>query len=73
MPYDIDNEIEVDIDSTDQFAGLAKETTLELVEADNGRLLLRDAENDEEPLMTIDFLTSSKNCLVAILSQSVST
>lgn len=55
MSYDIDNEIEVDNDSSDQFAGFAKETTLELVEADNGTLLLRDAEKDDEPLMTIDF------------------
>ena len=55
MPYDIDNDIEVDSDSSDQFAGFAKETTLELVEADDGRLLLRDAEQDEAPLMTIDF------------------
>ena len=46
MPYDIDNDIEVDSDSSDQFAGFAKETTLELVEADDGRLLLRDAEQD---------------------------
>jgi len=63
MPYDIDNEIEVDNDSTDQFAGLAKETTLELVEADNGRLLLRDAEGDDEPLMTIDFSDKLKELL----------
>lgn len=55
MSYDIDNEIEVDNDSSDQFAGFAKETTLELVEADNGTLLLRDAEKEDEPLMTIDF------------------
>ena len=46
MPYDIDNDIEVDNESSDQFAGFAKETTLELVEADDGRLLLRDAEGD---------------------------
>ncbi len=38
MPYDIDNEIEVDNDSRDQFAGFAKETTLELVEAADGRI-----------------------------------
>ena len=54
MPYDIDNDIEVDSDSSDQFAGFAKETTLELVEADDGRLLLRDAEQDEAPLMSSD-------------------
>lgn len=64
MPYDIDNEIEVDNESTDQFAGLAKETTLELVEADNGTLLLRDAEKkDDEPLMTIDFSDKLKELL----------
>ncbi|WP_227692972.1 hypothetical protein [Psychrobacter immobilis] len=62
MPYDIDNEIEVDNESTDQFAGSPK-STLELVEADDGRLLLRDAEQDEAPLMTIDFSENSKSCL----------
>ncbi|WP_201527735.1 MULTISPECIES: hypothetical protein [Psychrobacter] len=63
MPYDIDNEIEVDNDSSDQFAGFGKETTLELVEADDGTLLLRDAEKDEEPLMTIDFSDKLKELL----------
>jgi hypothetical protein len=63
MPYDIDNEIEVDNDSSDQFSGFAKETTLELVEADNGTLLLRDTENDDEPLMTIDFSDKLKELL----------
>ena len=63
MPYDIDNEIEVDNDSRDQFAGFAKETTLELVEADDGRLLLRDAEQNEVPLMTIDFSDKLKEIL----------
>ncbi|WGV13400.1 hypothetical protein QJS82_01555 [Psychrobacter maritimus] len=63
MPYDIDNDIEVDSDNSDQFAGFAKETTLELVEADDGRLLLRDAEQDEAPLMTIDFSEKLKEIL----------
>ncbi len=63
MPYDIDNDIEVDNDHTDQFNGFAKETTLELVEADNGTLLLRDTENDEDPLMTIDFSDKLKELL----------
>ena len=63
MPYDIDNDIEVDNESTDQFAGFAKETTLELVEAEDGRLLLRDAEQDEAPLMTIDFSVKLKELL----------
>ncbi|MGP5314082.1 hypothetical protein ACTXLD_01475 [Psychrobacter faecalis] len=62
MPYDIDNEIEVDNDSRDQFAGFAKETTLELVEAADGKLLLRDAE-EEAPLMTIDFSDKLKEIL----------
>lgn len=63
MPYDIDNEIEVDNDSTDQFTGFAKETTLELVEADNGTLLLRDTEKNDEPLMTLDFSDKLKELL----------
>lgn len=63
MPYDIDNEIEIDHDSSDQFASFAKETTLELVEGDNGTLLLRDTEKDDEPLMTIDFSDKLKELL----------
>ena len=63
MPYDIDNEIEVDNDSRDQFAGFAKETTLELVEAADGKLLLSDAEEEEAPLMTIDFSDKLKEIL----------
>ncbi len=63
MPYDSDNEIEVDHDSSDQFNGFAKETTLELVEGDNGKLLLRDTEKEEEPLMTIDFSEKLKELL----------
>ena len=61
MTYD--NQTEVDKESSDQFSGLAKETTLELVEADNGTLLLRDTEKDEEPLMTIDFSDKLKDLL----------
>lgn len=63
MNYDIDNESEVDNDTSESFAGFAKETTLELVEADNGSLLLRDAEKDDEPLMTIDFSDKLKELL----------
>lgn len=63
MPYDIDNDIEVDKENNDPFAGFAQETTLELVEADDGRLLLRDAENNDEPLMTIDFSDKLKDLL----------
>ena len=37
MPYDIDNEIEVETDNTDPFSGFAKETTLELIEADDAQ------------------------------------
>lgn len=63
MPYDIDNEIEVDNENSDQFAGFGRETTLELVEADDGRLLLRDAEQNEAPFMTIDFSEKLKDIL----------
>ncbi len=64
MPYDIENEIEVDSDDQDRFAGFAKETTLELVEGEDGRLLLRDAEQqDDVPLMTIDFSDKLKELL----------
>lgn len=63
MPYDIDNDIEVDTEHHDPFAGFAKETTLELVEADNGTLLLRDAGKDDAPLMTIDFSDKLKEIL----------
>ncbi len=63
MPYDIDNEMEVDNDNKDKFAGFAKETTLELVEAEDGRLLLRDTGQDDVPLMTIDFSDKLKELL----------
>lgn len=63
MPYDRDNEIEVENDSSDQFTGFAKETTLELVEGDDGKLLLRDVQKDDEPLMTIDFSDKLKDLL----------
>lgn len=63
MTYD--NEIEVDNDNTDQFAGFGKETTLELVESEDGRLLLRDAEQDDEALMTIDFSEKLKELLAS--------
>lgn len=63
MPYDIDNEIEVDNDNSDPFAGFAKETTLELVEADDGKLHLRDANENDEPLMTLDFSDKLKELL----------
>lgn len=63
MPYDFDNEIEVETDSADPFPGFAKETTLELIESDDGRLLLRDAEHSDEPLMTIDFSDKLKDIL----------
>ncbi|WP_201586340.1 hypothetical protein [Psychrobacter jeotgali] len=63
MPYDIDNEIEVDNDNQDKFSGFAKETTLELVEAEDGTLLLRDTGEDSDPLMTIDFSDKLKELL----------
>ncbi len=64
MPYDIDNEIDIDGDSTEPFAaGFAKETTLELVQAEDGKLLLRDAEQENETLMTIDFSDKLKELL----------
>ncbi|MBO1530844.1 hypothetical protein J3492_06405 [Psychrobacter sp. F1192] len=63
MPYDIDNEIEVDYDNQDRVAGFGKETTLELVEAEDGTLLLRDANENEAPLMTIDFSDKLKELL----------
>ncbi|WP_435979060.1 hypothetical protein [Psychrobacter sp. DM4] len=63
MPYDIDNDIEVEHDSSEQFNSFAKETTLELVEGDNGKLLLRDTEKEEAPLMTIDFSEKLKELL----------
>ena len=63
MPYDIDNEIEVDNDNQDRVAGFGKETTLELVEAEDGTLLLRDANENEAPLMTIDFSDKLKELL----------
>ncbi len=61
MPFD--NEIEVDNDHADQFSSFAKETTLELVEAENGTLLLRDTEKDDEPLMTLEFSDKLKDLL----------
>lgn len=64
MPYDSDNEIEIDGDSGDSFAaGFAKETTLELVQAEDGRLLLRDADKENDTLMTIEFSDKLKELL----------
>ncbi len=63
MPYDIDNESDVDNEPSDHFSGFAKETTLELVEVENGTLLLRDTEKNDEPLMTLDFSDKLKELL----------
>ncbi len=63
MPYDTDKEVEFDKESSDQFAGFAKETTLELIESEDGTLLLRDADTHDEPLMTIDFSDKLKELL----------
>lgn len=61
--YDFENEIEVDNDTKDAHAGFAKETTLELVEAEDGTLLLRDASTEDAPLMSIDFSDQLKEIM----------
>ena len=63
MPHNTDNDIEADYEHSDPFAGFAKETTLELIAADDGTLMLRDADKSEEPLMTIDFSDKLKELL----------
>lgn len=61
--YDFENEIEVDNDTKDAYAGFAKETTLELVEVEDGTLLLRDASTEDAPLMSIDFSDQLKEIM----------
>ncbi|MDO5770249.1 MAG: hypothetical protein Q4P13_12160 [Psychrobacter sp.] len=49
--------------STDKFNSFAKETMLELIEADDGRLLLRDVDGEKEALVTIGFSDKIKDVL----------
>lgn len=62
MPYDIDKEIDFDLE-TERFAKMAKETTLELIENDQGQLLLRETGSSDDALMTIDFSDKLKELL----------
>ncbi|WP_434354184.1 hypothetical protein VH441_03930 [Psychrobacter sp. HD31] len=43
--------------------GFAKETMLELIESEDGRLLLRDMDGKEDPLVSIDFSDKIKDML----------
>ena len=58
MVFDFENDsLDFDSEAHDHKArkGLGKETVLELIENDKGQIVLRDASNGDEPLVTIDF------------------
>ncbi|WP_230657212.1 hypothetical protein [Psychrobacter sp. I-STPA10] len=58
MTYEHDSEIQEkleDKEAQDKYTGFGKETMLELVELEGGKLVLRDVNAKQEPLVTIDF------------------
>ena len=59
MTYEHDNEMtdkaEPEKETQDKYSSFGKETMLELVELEGGRLVLRDVNAKQEPLVTIDF------------------
>lgn len=66
MPFKSDetySDHELDKDAKDKFNGFAKETMLELVEDDQGRLTLRDMNGEKEALVTIGFSDKIKDIL----------
>ena len=66
MPFKSDelySEHDLDNESRDKFNSFAKETMLELIEADDGRLMLRDMEGEHDALVTIDFSDKIKDIL----------
>lgn len=66
MPFKSDekhHDHDMDKEAKDKFNSFAKETMLELVEADDGRLMLRDMSGEEEPLVTIGFSDKIKDML----------
>lgn len=66
MPFNSDetySDHELDKDTKDKFNSFAKETMLELVEADDGRLLLRDMNGEQDALVTIGFSDKIKEIL----------
>lgn len=66
MPFKSDDtysDHELDKDAKDKFTSFAKETMLELIEADDGRLMLRDMEGDKEALVTIGFSDKIRDIL----------
>ncbi|PNK61823.1 hypothetical protein A6J60_004330 [Psychrobacter sp. FDAARGOS_221] len=48
---------------TRQGQGFVQETVLELVENDQGQIVLRDSADSDEPLVTIDFSSKLKDIL----------
>ena len=66
MPFKSDeiySEHDLDSESRDKFNSFAKETMLELIEADDGRLMLRDMEGEHDALVTIAFSDKIKDIL----------
>lgn len=67
MPFKSDEisseEFERETSSNDKFKSFAKETMLELIEADDGRLLLRDIDGEKDALVTIGFSDKIKDIL----------
>ena len=57
MTYEYESEMQdkEDKETQDKFASFGKETMLELVELEGGKLVLRDVNEKQEPLVTIDF------------------
>lgn len=66
MPFKSDEIVsdqDLDKESRDKFNSFAKETMLELIEADDGRLLLRDMDGEQDALVTIGFSDKIKDIL----------
>ena len=58
MTHEQDSEMQdktEDKEAKDKFSSFGKETMLELVELEGGKLVLRDINAKHEPLVTIDF------------------
>ncbi|WP_019671861.1 hypothetical protein [Psychrobacter lutiphocae] len=61
--FDTEMDTETSERRTRQSSGFVQETVLELVENDQGQIVLRDAADTDEPLVTIDFSSKVKDIL----------
>ncbi len=58
MVFDVEKDVfqtDGELDDLPQKQGFAQETVLELIESDEGQIILRESNSDEDPLVTIDF------------------